>query len=121
MDHFVTLERLPDGLVFPPDLAGRITYDGDRKRLGFRGFMCKAEYDRLFALSEDWSYRRQLEELFRLCVDAGSPPRLKMNATIGLVAAFVVLAALLVLGWTLRVGRPAGPPGNGVPAPDPLR
>jgi hypothetical protein len=68
MDHFVRLERLPDGVAFPADLADRIHYDADRHRLVFRGFMAKAEFDRLICLHGDWSFRRALEELFRLCV-----------------------------------------------------
>lgn len=66
MDHFVPLDRLPDGLQFPPDLRDRIQYDAAAHRLIFHGFMSKTDYDRLFLLSEDWPYRRRLEELFRL-------------------------------------------------------
>jgi hypothetical protein len=29
--------------------------------------MSKSEFDRLCNLSDDWSYRRPLEDLFRLC------------------------------------------------------
>jgi hypothetical protein len=76
MDHFVTLERLPDGLTFPPDLGDRISYDPATRRLAYRGFMSKAEFDRLCQLSNDWGYRRPLEELFRLCVPPEpTPPR----------------------------------------------
>jgi hypothetical protein len=67
MDHTVRLDRLPDGLAFPPDLLERVTHDATRKTLSFRGFMSKADFDRLSRLSEDWGYRRSLEELFRLC------------------------------------------------------
>ena len=27
MDHFINLDRLPDGLEFPPDLKERIEFD----------------------------------------------------------------------------------------------
>src|SRR3954471_20626227 len=67
MDHHVELKRLPDGLNFPPELGDRIDYDARCGRLSFRGFMCKAEFDRLSRLSDDWGYRRALEDLFRLC------------------------------------------------------
>jgi hypothetical protein len=67
MDPFVRLDRLPDGLEFPADLLDRLAYDEGRKQLSFRGFMSKADFDRLSRLSEDWSYRRALEELLRLC------------------------------------------------------
>jgi hypothetical protein len=66
VEHFVPLNRVPDGLQFPADLSHRIQYDADRRRLVFRGFMSKAEFDRLCLLTEDWGYRRSLEELFRL-------------------------------------------------------
>jgi hypothetical protein len=67
MDRSVPLDRLPDGLTFPPELAGRISYDESQRKLSFQGFMCKAEFDRLHRLHEDWGYRRSLEELFRRC------------------------------------------------------
>jgi hypothetical protein len=59
------MPNLPAGLTFPPDLSDRIRYDGERRRLVFQGVMSKAEFDRLSALSDDWGYRRPLEELFR--------------------------------------------------------
>jgi hypothetical protein len=67
MDHSIRLERLPQGLVFPPELLDRVAFDADRKTLTFHGFMSKADFDRLSRLSEDWGYRRSLEDLFRLC------------------------------------------------------
>jgi hypothetical protein len=67
VDHFVTMNRLPDGLEFPPALKDRIWFDAAKRRLVFRGFMSKAEFDRLNRLSDDWGYRRPLEDLFRLC------------------------------------------------------
>ena len=67
MDHSVPLHSLPDGLDFPPELTGRIAYDAARRTLSFRGFMSKADFDRLSRLHEDWGYRRSLEDLFRLC------------------------------------------------------
>ncbi len=67
MNRFVAMASLPEGLKFPPEFDDRIEYDADRRRLGFRGFMSKAEFDRLSRLSDDWGYKRTLEELFRLC------------------------------------------------------
>ena len=67
MDHHVDLKRLPEGLTFPPDLSERIRHDTESGRLWFHGFMCKAEFDRLSRLSEDWGYRRAIEDLFRAC------------------------------------------------------
>jgi len=63
----VPIQRWPEGLKFPADLKDRIEYDADRGRLVYHGFMSKSEFDRLCKLSDDWSYRRPLEELFRLC------------------------------------------------------
>jgi hypothetical protein len=75
MDHFVVLDRLPDGLEFPPDLRDRIAYSPESRRLGFKGFMSKADFDRLWMLSEDWSFRHKLEDLFRICTVEPDPPR----------------------------------------------
>jgi hypothetical protein len=83
MDHFVTLNRLPEGVQFPPELSDRIRYDGSSCRLVFQGFMSKAEFDRLSVLSPDWPYRRALEDLFRLCTpqdESGPGPLQKIRA-----------------------------------------
>ncbi len=78
MDHFVILERLPAGLEFPPELRDRIAYDPATKRLSHRGFMSKADFDRLWMSCEDWSFRHRLEDLFRLCtVETGRPRGLR--------------------------------------------
>lgn len=69
MEHFVTLDRLPEHLALPPDLADRFGYDAEKRRLCFRGFMSKAEFDRLIQLHESWAYRRAIEELFRLSTE----------------------------------------------------
>jgi hypothetical protein len=75
MEHSVKLERLPDGLQFPADAAERIRYDFASHKLIYNGFMSKSEFDKLCLLSDDWGFRRQLEELFRLCgpEEAGRP------------------------------------------------
>lgn len=76
MEHFVRLDRLPEGFSVPGDLSGRFRYDADAHRLIHRGFMSKGDFDRLYLLSQDWTYRRALEELFRGCTDADdAPPR----------------------------------------------
>jgi hypothetical protein len=74
VEHFVPLNHVPDGLQLPADLSERIQYDPARGRLVFRGFMSKAEFDRLCLLSEDWGYRRSLEELFRRCTAEPESP-----------------------------------------------
>ena len=65
MDHFVKLDRLPEGLEFPPQLKDRIHFDPVARKLVFRGYMSKTDFDRLCQLSNDWKFRRTLEELFR--------------------------------------------------------
>jgi hypothetical protein len=67
LDHTITIDRLPDGFSFPPEFEGRLRHDPSRRTLTFRGFMSKAEFDRLSRLQDDWGYRRAIEELFRLC------------------------------------------------------
>lgn len=74
MEYSTRLDRLPADLTFPDDLAGRIRFDASTARLSFRGFMSKADFDRLYALGDDWPYRRALEDLFRLCVSEDAPP-----------------------------------------------
>jgi hypothetical protein len=73
VERFVPIQRWPEGLDFPADLKERIQYDPTKGRLSYRGFMSKSEFDRLCNLSDDWSYRRPLEDLFRLCTT--EPPR----------------------------------------------
>ena len=68
MDHFVELDRLPDGVEFPPQMKNRIYFDAQAHKLVFQGHMSEADFDRVSAISNDWTLRRTLEELFRLCV-----------------------------------------------------
>lgn len=73
MDHFVTLERLPEEMEFPADLKDRIRLDAQSKRLYFRGYMSKTDFDRICMLTKDWSFRRKVEDLFRVCIDDEEP------------------------------------------------
>jgi hypothetical protein len=68
VDHFVKLDRLPDGFEFPPQLSDRIHFDPVARKLVFHGYMSKTDFDRMCQLTNDWAFRRTLEELFRLCV-----------------------------------------------------
>jgi len=68
MDHFVKLDKLPEGYQFPPDLQERIYFDAAAHKLVFRGYMSKGDFDRLSQRTKDWGFRRSLEELFRLSV-----------------------------------------------------
>jgi hypothetical protein len=73
MDHFVTLDRLPEGIEFPADLKDKIGFDPESKKLFFHGYMSKTEFDRLGQLTKDWGFRRKLEELFQACVYEPEP------------------------------------------------
>jgi hypothetical protein len=73
MDHFIKLDKLPEGLVFPHDLTDRIRFEAEQGKLVFRGTMSKRDFDRLSQCTNDWGFRRRLEELFRLCVDPPKP------------------------------------------------
>jgi hypothetical protein len=73
MDHFVKLDKLPNGYQFPPDLQDRIYFDTEAHKLVFRGYMSKGEFDRLSELTRDWGFRRSLEELFRLSIPEQEP------------------------------------------------
>jgi hypothetical protein len=68
MDHFVVLDKLPEGLEFPADLKDRIHIDPQTRKLSFRGYMSKTDFDRISQLTGDWSFRRKLEELFQVCI-----------------------------------------------------
>jgi hypothetical protein len=85
MDHFVKLDRLPEGYEFPPDLGERIYFDAEGHKLVFRGYMSKAEFDRLSQLTRDWGFRRSLEDLFRLSVPEVDP---RSPGSGGLLTAF---------------------------------
>lgn len=85
MDHFVKLDALPDGMRLPQDMKDRLWFEPDSHKLVHRGFMSKADFDRLSQLSENWSYRRQLEELFRL----SGPEEPRPRGLRGLLAAVI--------------------------------
>jgi hypothetical protein len=65
IEHGVRLERMPEAFEVPAWAQNRLTYDASGRRLVFRGFMSKSDFDKLNLLSDDWPYRRALEELFR--------------------------------------------------------
>ena len=88
----VFLERLPDGLQFPGDLERKVSYDPQRQRLCFDGFMSKATFDRLYRLAEDRDYRHALEQLFQVCTfeEPGSASGHRLRR---------ILSAILHLHW----------------------
>jgi hypothetical protein len=88
VEHSVPVSQIPPGIEFPADLKLRIRYDPIRRRLVYVGFMSKREFDRLFQVSDDWSYRRALEDLFRVCTLDEEPKSGVLNrfrAVIGLL------------------------------------
>ena len=74
MDHCVKLDKLPDGVEFPPPLKDRIQFDPVAHKLVFHGYMSKTDFDRLCQLSNDWNFRRTLEDLFRLSIPEDKTP-----------------------------------------------
>jgi hypothetical protein len=68
VDHFVKLDSLPEGVEFPAQLKDRIHFDPVAHKLVFHGHMSKTEFDRLCQVSNNWAFRRTLEELFRLSI-----------------------------------------------------
>jgi hypothetical protein len=92
-----SLDRLPEGVEFPPQLKERIGFDPIAHKLVFHGSMSKTDFDRLCQLSNDWAFRRTLEELFRLSI-----PEVKANPN----GVRRLLAAVTRL---FSLGQPIGP------------
>jgi hypothetical protein len=69
MDHFVGVDKLPPDFAIPADLGDRLRFDAQAHRLYFRGYMSKADFDRLCELTRDWPFKRKLEDLFQVCID----------------------------------------------------
>ncbi|MCO6457296.1 MAG: hypothetical protein J5I93_18515 [Pirellulaceae bacterium] len=103
--HYAALAALPGECRFAEDLARRMWYEADERRLAFRGFMSKATFDRLEGLSKDPAYQRALEELFRESVfelppESAGRSRLVWIALVVAVGAVVLgLGALLARLW----------------------
>jgi hypothetical protein len=91
MDHFIKLDKLPEGLKFPHDLMDRIYFDAEQGKLVFRGTMSKHDFDRLSQLTNDWGFRRRLEDLFRASVEE---PKQKTGGFRQMSAAFARLFSL---------------------------
>ena len=72
--YTVPLENVPDRFVVPQELQARFSYDPAQKQLAFKGWMCKATYDRLRNISSDFAYQRALERLFQMAVPEEETP-----------------------------------------------
>lgn len=113
MDHVVKLESIPDLVVFPTDLQDRIHYDPIKKQLVFRGFMCKADYDRLANLNDGVQYRRAIEHLFQISTEIKSPYYVLIKYILILLAALCFILAIVVWWQLLRdPGQPIEPVTN---------
>jgi len=99
-EHSVRLDQLPEDAVFPSDLKDRFFYDAAKKRLVFRGFMTKAEHDRLVELSRDLQYVRALEQLFVAATNGSDGLRWTIVMMAAIVVAGLAVAALCV--WYFR-------------------
>jgi hypothetical protein len=76
MDHFVNLEQLPADFAIPPKFQDRLEFDDKAHKLIFHGYMSKTDFDHLSSITNDWRFRRSLEELFRQCTpDGNTTPR----------------------------------------------
>lgn len=84
MNRSASLRELPEGVKFPSELDGRISYDPDKQQLVFDGSMSKQDFDRLLLLHNDIGYQRALQELFQKCTFPGSPTQ-NQRFSIGLV------------------------------------
>ncbi|MGE3780941.1 MAG: hypothetical protein AB7F89_27380 [Pirellulaceae bacterium] len=103
MHRGVPLERLPDGLQFPAELEGKVSYCASRRELQFRGFMSKTDFDRLVCLHRDLAYQRALERLFRICTFQGPAPAKRRPAFatgLAAVAFFVMMMLAAVVWWS---------------------
>jgi hypothetical protein len=112
MTRSVRLERLPEGLVFPAEMAARISFAPNTHELRFEGFMSKTDFDKLLRLSNDLAYQRALEQLFQRCTfrDAVSQPTSRRSsgaAWVG-VGGAVAASVVAVVAWSFY-GRSQSP------------
>lgn len=93
------LEKLPEGIQFPPDsLKGRVSYDAYKQQLVFKGAMKETERDELLNLSEDPSYKETIKRLYLSTLPAGTK-----------AVEIPVISAHTVDGKTVALEKPLGP------------
>jgi hypothetical protein len=108
-EHAVKLDSLPSNFEFPPEIANRIRFDPATRQLMFRGFMYKADYDRLMRLKGNVDYRRAIEHLFQVSTEGETTG----SRWFGGLLAVLVAACLMLAGavwWQLA--NPAHEPGS---------
>jgi hypothetical protein len=93
-EQSVFLDNLPSGLVFPNELASRIRYDAGGRRLFYRGFMSKANFDMLHGLSDDGGYQVAIERLFELSVPGNHGGRVRGGVSRWLLAGLAFAAGI---------------------------
>jgi hypothetical protein len=100
MVHYSKLRKLPVGLKLPTDLADHIFFDAQKKRLSFKGFMSKSQYDRLMQLDADRDYQEAVNRFFQLSAEDDNPIVRGIGRVLaGLVAVCLVLA--VIVWWQL--------------------
>ncbi len=67
------LEKMPEGIVIPEELAGRFKYDADRKKLLWFKAMTKQESQAFAALSDDPAWKRSTRELIQILRTEATP------------------------------------------------
>ncbi len=88
MEHVIPLDELPKGFKIPRDLSDRLRFDQESHRLVHLGFMSKADFDRLAAQTNDWAFRRKLDELFRLCSEEDEAKKTGLRKLFGSLTHF---------------------------------
>ncbi len=86
MDHFVKLDRLPEGYEIPRSVGEKLRFDAEAHRLVFRGYMSKTEFDRICEPTRDWGFRRSVEELFMKSIADAQPAGAGKNRVVGALA-----------------------------------
>jgi hypothetical protein len=86
MDHFVKLERLPEGYEIPRSVSDKLHFDAEGHRLVFQGYMSKTEFDRICEPTRDWGFRRSVEELFMKSVADVQPAGAGKHRVLGALA-----------------------------------
>src|SRR5207237_301360 len=116
MEYAVKLARLPDNVVFPDRLRGRVNYDAAKGQLSYQGFMTKCTYDELAALDDDAEYHRAIEHLFVLTSQEVAPQ--SRSRRIPAIVLATVAAALLaaVVVWAMAGQSHRMPSGSATAA-----
>jgi hypothetical protein len=97
----VPLAQLPAGLEIPEDFPEPISFDPQRKRLVYRGFMCAASFQFLQRLNPDWPYRDALYRLFMASANVLDRPRAGRRSLRWAVAAGSMIAGTAACAWLL--------------------